>query len=142
MGKYDDIINMKHFVSKRYPQMSMRDRAAQFSPFAALTGYDAEIKETTRLTDRRIELDEDVLDKLNERLYILRKVLDDGSVYPEVRITYFEKDLKKDGGKYITVSGRVRKIHEYRNIVIFEDGTEVSVHDISDIDGDIFNKYY
>ena len=122
--------------------MSMRDRAAQFSPFAALTGYDAEIKETTRLTDRRIELDEDVLDKLNERLYILRKVLDDGSVYPEVRITYFEKDLKKDGGKYITVSGRVRKIHEYRNIVIFEDGTEVPVHDISDIDGDIFNKYY
>lgn len=142
MGKYDDIINLPHFVSKKYPQMSMRDRAAQFSPFAALTGYDAEIKETTRLTDRRIELDEDVLDKLNERLYILRKVLDDGSVYPEVRITYFEKDLKKDGGKYITVSGRVRKIHEYRNIVIFEDGTEIPVHDISDIDGDIFNKYY
>lgn len=142
MGKYDDIIDLLHFVSKKYPQMSMRDRAAQFSPFAALTGYDAEIKETTRLTDRRIELDEDVLDKLNERLYILRKVLDDGSVYPEVRITYFEKDLKKDGGKYITVSGRVRKIHEYRNIVIFEDGTEVPVHDISDIDGDIFNKYY
>lgn len=142
MGKYDDIINLPHFVSKKYPQMSMRDRAAQFSPFAALTGYDAEIKETTRLTDRRIELDEDVLDKLNERLYILRKALDDGSVYPEVRITYFEKDLKKDGGKYITVSGRVRKIHEYRNIVIFEDGTEIPVHDISDIDGDIFNKYY
>lgn len=142
MGKYDDIINLPHFVSKKYPQMSMRDRAAQFSPFAALTGYDAETKETTRLTDRRIELDEDVLDKLNERLYILRKVLDDGSVYPEVRITYFEKDLKKDGGKYITVSGRVRKIHEYRNIVIFEDGTEIPVHDISDIDGDIFNKYY
>ena len=142
MGKYDDIIDLPHFVSKKYPQMSMRDRAAQFSPFAALTGYDAEIKETTRLTDRRIELDEDVLDKLNERLYILRKVLDDGSVYPEVRITYFEKDLKKDGGKYITVSGRVRKIHEYRNIVIFEDGPEVPVHDISDIDGDIFNKYY
>lgn len=142
MGKYDDIINLPHFVSKKYPQMSMRDRAAQFSPFAALTGYDAEIKETTRLTDRRIELDEDVLDKLNERLYILRKVLDDGSVYSEVRITYFEKDLKKDGGKYITVSGRVRKIHEYRNIVIFEDGTEIPVHDISDIDGDIFNKYY
>ena len=142
MGKYDDIIDLPHFVSKKYPQMSMRDRAAQFSPFAALTGYDAEIKETTRLTDRRIELDEDVLDKLNERLYILRKVLDDGSVYPEVRITYFEKDLKKDGGKYITVSGRVRKIHEYRNIVIFEDGTEVPVHDIRDIDGDIFNKYY
>ena len=142
MGKYDDIIDLPHFVSKKYPQMSMRDRAAQFSPFAALTGYDAAIKETARLTDRRVELDEDVLDKLNERLYILRKVLDDGSVYPEVRITYFEKDLKKDGGKYITVSGRVRKIHEYRNIVIFEDGTEVPVHDISDIDGDIFNKYY
>lgn len=142
MGKYDDIIDLPHFVSKKYPQMSMKDRAAQFSPFAALTGYDAAIKETARLTDRRIELDEDVLDKLNERLYILRKVLDDGSVYPEVRITYFEKDLKKDGGKYITVSGRVRKIHEYRNIVIFEDGTEIPVHDISDIDGDIFNKYY
>lgn len=142
MDKYDDIINLPHFVSKKYPQMSMSDRAAQFSPFAALTGYDAEIKETTRLTDRRVELDEDVLDRLNERLYILRKVLDDGSVYPEVRITYFEKDLRKDGGKYITVSGRVRKIHEYRNVVIFEDGTEIPVHDISDIDGDVFNKYY
>lgn len=142
MDKYDDIINLPHFVSKKYPQMSMSDRAAQFSPFAALTGYDAAIKETARLTDRRVELDEDVLDRLNERLYILRKVLDDGSVYPEVRITYFEKDLRKDGGKYITVSGRVRKIHEYRNVVIFEDGTEIPVHDISDIDGDIFSKYY
>lgn len=142
MDKYDDIINLPHFVSKKYPQMSMSDRAAQFSPFAALTGYDAAIKETARLTDRRVELDEDVLDRLNERLYILRNVLDDGSVYPEVRITYFEKDLRKDGGKYITVSGRVRKIHEYRNVVIFEDGTEIPVHDISDIDGDIFSKYY
>lgn len=142
MDKYDDIINLPHFVSKKYPQMSMSDRAAQFSPFAALTGYDAAIKETARLTDRRVELDEDVLDRLNERLYILRNVLDDGSVYPEVRITYFEKDLRKDGGKYITVSGRVRKIHEYRNVVIFEDGTEIPVHDISDIDGDVFNKYY
>lgn len=142
MGKYDDIIDLPHFVSKKYPQMSIRDRAAQFSPFAALTGYDAEIKEATRLTDKRIELDEDVLDKLNERLYILWKVLDDGSVDPEVRITYFEKDLRKDGGRYITLSGRVKKIHEYRNVVIFEDGTEIPVHDIIDIDGDIFNKYY
>ena len=107
MGKYDDIIDLPHFVSKKYPQMSMRDRAAQFSPFAALTGYDAEIKETARLTDKRIEFDEDVLDRLNERLNILRKCLDDGDVYPDVRITYFEKDLKKDGGKYITMSGRV-----------------------------------
>lgn len=142
MGKYDDIIDLPHFVSKKYPQMSIRDRAAQFSPFAALTGYDAEIKETARLTDIRIELDEDVLDKLNERLYILWKVLDDGSVDPEVRITYFEKDLRKDGGRYITLSGRVKKIHEYRNVVIFEDGTEIPVHDIIDIDGDMFNKYY
>lgn len=142
MGKYDDIINLPHFVSKKHPQMSIRDRAAQFSPFAALTGYDAEIKEATRLTDKRIELDEDVLDKLNERLYILWKVLDDGSVDPEVRITYFEKDLRKDGGRYITLSGRVKKIHEYRNVVIFEDGTEIPVHDIIDIDGDMFNKYY
>ena len=142
MGKYDDIIDLPHFVSKKYPQMSMRDRAAQFSPFAALTGYDAEIKETARLTDKRIEFDEDVLDRLNERLNILRKCLDDGDVYPDVRIIYFEKDLKKDGGKYITMSGRVKKVHEYRNVVIFENGTEVPVHDISDIDGDIFNKYY
>lgn len=102
MGKYDDIIDLPHFVSKKYPQMSMRDRAAQFSPFAALTGYDAEIKETARLTDKRIEFDEDVLDRLNERLNILRKCLDDGDVNPDVRITYFEKDLKKDGGKYIS----------------------------------------
>ena len=135
-------MSLQEGATKKYPQMSMRDRAAQFSPFAALTGYDAEIKETARLTDRRVEFDEDVLDRLNERLSILRKCLDDSDVDPDVRITYFEKDLKKDGGNYITVSGRVKKVHEYRNVVIFENGTEVPVHDISDIDGDIFNKYY
>lgn len=68
MGKYDDIINMKHFVSKKYPQMSMKDRAAQFSPFAALTGYDAAIKETARLTDRRVDLNDDMLQKLDEKM--------------------------------------------------------------------------
>lgn len=133
MGKYDNIINMKHFVSKRYPQMSMRDRAAQFSPFAALTGYDDAIKETARLTDKKINLDEDVLQKLDEILFVIRKRLDSGQKCRTV-ISYFEKDLKKDGGRYLDISGEVKRIDGYRNVIVFMSGERIPISDVINIE--------
>ena len=133
MGKYDDIINMKHFVSKRYPQMSMHDRAAQFSPFAALTGYDDAIKETARLTDKKINLDEDVLQKLDEILFVIRKKLDSGQKC-RIVISYFEKDLKKDGGRYLDISGEVKRIDGYRNVIVLMDGNIIPIEDIMNIE--------
>ncbi len=133
MGKYDDIINMKHFVSKRYPQMSMHDRAAQFSPFAALTGYDDAIKETARLTDKKINLDEDVLQKLDEILFVIRKKLDSGQKC-RIVISYFEKDLKKDGGRYLDISGEVKRIDGYRNVIVLMDGNIIPIKDVMNIE--------
>ena len=97
-GQYEDIINLPHHVSATRPQMSMIDRAAQFSPFAALTGYDAAIKETGRLTDEKIEMDEEALNILNMKFQILVDSLDDE---PEVTFTYFKPDERKAGGAYI-----------------------------------------
>lgn len=133
MGKYDDIINMKHFVSKRYPQMSMRDRAAQFSPFAALTGYDAAIKETARLTDRRVDLNDDMLQKLDEKMCVIRKRLDSGRKC-RVVISYFERDLKKEGGRYLDISGEVKRIDGYRNVIVLMDGNMIPIEDIMNIE--------
>lgn len=133
MGKYDDIIDLPHFVSKKYPQMSMRDRAAQFSPFAALTGYDAAIKETARLTDRRVDLNDDMLQKLDEKMCVIRKRLD--SVQKcRVVISYFEKDLKKDGGRYLDISGEVKRIDGYRNVIVLMDGNIIPIEDIMNIE--------
>lgn len=133
MGKYDDIIDLPHFVSKKYPQMSMRDRAAQFSPFAALTGYDAAIKETARLTDRRVDLNDDMLQKLDEKMCVIRKRLDSGRKC-RVVISYFERDLKKDGGRYLDISGEVKRIDEYRNVIVLMDGNIIPIEDIMNIE--------
>ena len=133
MGEYDDIINMPRFVSKRYPQMSMHDRAAQFSPFAALTGYDAAIKETARLTDRRVDLNDDMLQKLDEKMCVIRKRLDSGQKCRTV-ISYFEKDLKKDGGRYLDISGEVKRIDGYRNVIVLMDGNIIPIEDIMNIE--------
>ena len=134
-GKYDDIIKLPHFVSKKYPQMSMHDRAAQFSPFAALTGYDDLVKETARITDQKVDLDEYILDNLNERLCILKKNLSERT---EVDITYFQEDLKKSGGRYINKHGIIKKIDEFKGCVIFEDGTVIKVDDICEIECGLF----
>ena len=101
-GKYDEIRGLPHHVSKTRPQMPMSDRAAQFAPFAALTGYDSAIKETGRLTDERIELDEGALTALNMRYQLLMDALDEE---PEVEITYFKPDERKAGGAYVTATG-------------------------------------
>lgn len=133
--KYDDIINLPHPVSKRHPQMPLLNRAAQFSPFAALTGHDAAIRETARLTDSFIELDEDQKEPLDEQLQLIRKNLEQK---PECEITYFEPDEKKDGGSYVTVCGRVKKIDEYRHLIIFTDETVLPIEHIFSVRGELF----
>lgn len=132
---YADILYLPHHVSKTRPQMPMSDRAAQFSPFAALTGYDDAIQETGRLTEQKIELDEEALQELNERFNILQEHLCE---QPEVRFTYFKLDARKDGGAYLTVSGVVRKIKLYEREILLKDGTIIPVDDILKMESSIF----
>lgn len=106
MHKYDDIINLPHYTSSKRPRMAMIDRAAQFSPFAALTGYDAAVKETARLTEDRVELDEYQKSALNDRLQILQERLSDT---PVISIKYFVPDERKSGGAYCTETGIIKK---------------------------------
>ena len=129
-NKYDDIIELPHHVSKKHARMSIHDRAAQFSAFAALTGHKAAIQETERLVDKKIELDENEIQLLNEKLSMVYESLDQ---HPEVEVTYFIKDSRKDGGKYVTMEGCVKKMDFYHPMVIFEDGTEVPVEDMVEI---------
>ena len=124
---YDDIINLPHHVSATRPQMSMMDRAAQFSPFAALTGYDAAIKETGRLTNEKIEMDEEALSILNMKFQILARSLDDE---PEVTFTYFKPDERKTGGAYLTASGVVKKIDDFERMIVMRNGTKIPMDDV------------
>ena len=134
-NKYDDIINLPHHVSKTRPQMSMLDRAAQFSPFAALTGYDAAIKETGRLTDEKIEMDEDRKGALDMKQAYLIEMIDE---QPEISITYFLPDTKKSGGAYVTVTGNLKRFDEYERLLILTDGKKIPIDDIADIESDLF----
>jgi len=134
---YEDIINLAHHVSDRRSRMSLADRAAQFSPFAALTGYDGAIKETARLTDQRIELDETQKYILDEKLRILREHL---RLEPEIEITFFATDEKKAGGAYRTIVGIVMKIDRMNRCLIMRDGTQISIDEILDISGELFQK--
>ena len=135
MNPYEDIINLPHHTSTSRPHMSAHDRAAQFSPFAALTGYDSAIAETARLTDERVELDEYSKSFLNERLCIIQGQMDER---PEVLITYFQSDKRKSGGAYITATGCVKKIDVYERTVVMQDDTKIPIDDIFGIDGKLF----
>ena len=142
--KYDDIIDLPHHVSTKHPQMSLLDRAAQFSPFAALTGHDAAIRETQRLTEEWVEPDEDKKELLDEKLQMIRESLTGGKdVYglPEILFTYFQPDEKKSGGAYLSIQGKVRKIDEYGHQVILEDGTSLTIEHIVDIEGELFRGH-
>lgn len=130
-GKYDDIINLPHHVSPTRPQMSMIDRAAQFSPFAALTGYEDAILETGRLTDARIEMSEDELDALNAKYQLL---MDTIGTEIEVSITYFKQDDRKAGGAYLTERNVVKKVDTYNRRILMRNGTCIPMDDIFDID--------
>jgi len=136
-GKYDKIMGLPHHVSKTRPQMPMSDRAAQFAPFAALTGYDAAIKETGRLTDERIELDVEALSALDMKYQLLMEALDEA---PEVTITYFQPDERKAGGKYVSAVGTVKKIDDFERRITMRDGTRIPMDDVLSIDGELFSS--
>lgn len=127
ISEYEDIIALPHHVSASHPQMALADRAAQFSPFAALTGYEDVIDESARLTEEQIELDENAREELDEKL---RQIRECGEAHPEITVTYFQKDARKDGGAYVTLTGRVKKIDEYARIISFMDGTVVRIENI------------
>lgn len=134
--EYDDIINLPRHVSAKRPHMTASNRAAQFSPFAALTGHGAAIKETARLTDERVELDEYTKDFLNHRLQILTDWVKE---HPKMAITYFQPDEKKNGGAYVTATGTVKKIDIYERVVIMTHGTVIPIDEIISIEGQIFD---
>lgn len=130
-NNYDDIIDLPHHVSATRPQMSMMDRAAQFSPFAALTGYDAAIKETARLTDQKIDLDDYEKEEINDKIQLITEHLGEDF---EVVIIYFQPDSRKAGGAYVDAVGIVKKIDEYDRVIILQDGKKIPIDDILDID--------
>ena len=133
--RYDDIIDLPHHQSKVHPHMPLQDRAAQFAPFAALTGHEAAIQETQRLTDRQMQLDEDALETLDEKLELIREHL---GTEAEVTFTCFVPDEKKEGGAYATCSGSVKKLDLYARTILLSDNTVISMDKIVDIQGDIF----
>lgn len=133
--RYDDIINLPHPVSATRPRMSAIDRAAQFSPFAALTGHDAALKETARLVDERLELDANAIEELNAKLQLLQE---HAAERPPISITYFVPDNNKTGGAYVTADGHFKKIDEHGRLVVLDDGTMIPIIEIIDIAGELF----
>ena len=130
MSKYDDIINMPHYVSKIRKPMSLQNRSAQFAPFSALTVYDEKIKEVSRESSRKIELDEGIKLMLNEKLCLIKN---DIKLRPKVTITYFVRDNKKRGGHYKTTTGNVKLVDEVYKRIILIDNTIISFDYIIDI---------
>lgn len=128
--RYDDIIHRDHHVSDRRPRMSVGDRAAQFSPFAALTGFEAAISETGRLTDGRIELGEDGKAMLDEKL---RRVFEQIQWQPQVQLVHFQPDSRKAGGAYLSCTGRVKRIDQHRRTIFLSDGTAIHFDNLYDI---------
>ena len=130
MNKYDDIINMEHHTSATRPHMSMHDRAAQFAPFAALTGHSALIRETARLTSERIALDDYAIEELNAQLI---QIAEHPHSETEYSITYFVPDIHKDGGAYVTVTDKLKRIDPYEQIILTKGGTRINISDVIDI---------
>ena len=127
---YDDIIRLPHPDSPKHPRMSLYDRAAQFSPFAALTGHSAAIAETGRLTDRRVELDEYEMARVDAELQRLQELLPGG---PTASITYFVPDERKNGGSYQTVTGEVKRIDAVTGVIQMTDRREIPIEDVFSI---------
>lgn len=136
---YNDIINLPHHVSTKHPRMKMIDRAAQFSPFAALTGHGAAVSETERLTEKFAEPDEYEKSIINEKLRFLAELV---SQHPVAEIVYFEPDKRKDGGEYVTVTGEVKRIDSVGQSVLMADGQRISAEFISDIRCDLFGEAF
>ena len=133
--EYDDIIDLEHHKSKKHPPMSLYARSAQFAPFAALTGYEEAVTETARDVTKRIDIDEELKNILDSKIQILLEKIKNK---PEIVFTYFIPDLTKDGGKYINVTGVIKKIDLFNQNIILEDKTEIPINEIIDISGEIF----
>jgi transposase len=137
LKQYDDIINMPHYVSKSRRCMSSIDRAAQFAPFAALTGYDVAIKESERKTDERILISEEDALAIDEKLKIIIREIKN---HPLIEIVFFKKDEKKDGGNYIKLTDRVKAIDTYKNQIILVTDINIPIENIYNIKGEIFEE--
>lgn len=137
--RYDDMIDLPHPVSKKRPQMAVADRAAQFAPFAALTGHGAAIGETARLTETRIELDETEIEVLDEKLRMLEA---HAMQQPELTVTYFLPDARKEGGSYRTVCGNWKKADRYAGEILLQDGQRIPVSDMIRLESPLFEESY
>lgn len=131
---YDDIMNLPHHVSSTRPHMAVADRAAQFAPFAALTGHDAAIKETARLTDEKLQLDENSKAAIDEKLRYLLEQDESEAIF-----TYFVPDKNKSGGAYVSHAGVVKKVDTIEQIITLTDGISFQIDDLYRIDGDRFD---
>lgn len=128
---YEDMLELPHPVSKMHPQMPRRDRAAQFAPFAALTGYEEAVREAARITEEKMILDEDSKVQLDWKLRCLQEKVEEK---PVITVTYFMKDERKKGGKYVTVTGVLKKIDSYTHQFVLENGEEIPVEDVVSLD--------
>ena len=138
-GKYNDILHLPHPTSAKHPRMPISDRAAIFSPFAALTGHGNAIRETARLTDQRIELDEDTRAELDLKQQILADKIDER---PEVSVVWFRPDEKKDGGKYVTTTGQLKKVDDIERTLRLVDGTTIPLDDVLELRSDCFHGIF
>ena len=136
---YEDIVNLPHHVSPTRPQMSRADRAAQFSSFAALTGHDAAVRETARRTASRIDTAEDQRYELDLKQQLLAQVLPS---QPEVTVTYCVPDTRKVGGAYVSVSGRLKRIDSRRRVLLLDNGTEIPMDDVLELESPIFTSLF
>lgn len=130
-GKYDDIIDLPHPTSKKHPRMSRQNRAAQFSPFAALTGYDAAIRETARITEDRRELSEDAAVELNYKISLLQQ---EQAGMKKIKVIYFRQDTTKDGGAYREEDGDFKRIKSSEGILELTNGIQIPLEDIFKIE--------
>ena len=135
---YDDIIHLPHHVSKRHPQMSLYNRAAQFAPFSALTGYEEVIAETARQTNPKIEIMEDDRQLMDRKLSLLSTHLEEERT---ISITYFQPDGCKDGGQHLTIKGIVKAIHTNERIIILKDKKKISIDAIIGLEGELFSSF-
>lgn len=130
---YEDIVDLPHHVSKKHPQPTMMERAARFSPFAAITGYEEMVLEEARTTDEFLELDEGTKSVLNAKLQLVQELL---PKQPEITFTFFQPDKRKDGGAYVTKTGTVKRIDEYEQLVVMTDGMRIPINYIFEIESD------
>lgn len=136
-SRYADMYDLPHHQSPTRPHMSMQDRAAQFSPFAALTGYDEAVKEVERLTEKRRILSDDEKARLDRKLQIVAQTIGSGALFV---FTYFVSDERKSGGAYVQYEGRVKCCNSVEQTLILEDGTTIEIDDIVEIDSELFNN--